>query len=77
MSLQNTRTPYPLQASVQVGKTTIDVQGNLTKPSNLATLGLHLKVSGASMEDLYSLIGIVLPAMSPYVTEGRLIDKLH
>ncbi|PUA17916.1 AsmA family protein [Glaciimonas sp. PCH181] len=77
LSLQNSSTPYPLQASVRVGKTAIDIQGNLTKPSDLAALDLRLKVSGASMDALYPLTGIVLPATPPFSTEGRLIGKLQ
>ena len=77
LSLQNSSTPYPLQASVRVGKTAIDIQGNLTKPSDLAALDLRLKVSGASMDALYPLTGIVLPATPPFATEGRLIGKLQ
>jgi uncharacterized protein involved in outer membrane biogenesis len=77
LSLQNSTTPYPLQASVNVGKTAIAIQGTLTKPSDLAALDLRLKLSGASMSNLYPLTGIVLPATPPFATEGRLIGKLN
>ncbi|PFH09674.1 hypothetical protein BCF11_2074 [Collimonas sp. PA-H2] len=77
LSLQNSSTPYPLLANVRVGKTTIGVQGTLTKPSDLAALDLRLKLSGASMSNLYPLTGIVLPATPPFSTEGRLIGKLN
>ncbi|MGB7193737.1 MAG: AsmA family protein [Collimonas pratensis] len=76
LSLQNSSTPYPLQANVRVGKTAIGVKGTLTKPSDLAALDLRLKLSGASMSNLYPLTGIVLPATPPFSTEGRLIGKL-
>ncbi|WP_041742805.1 AsmA family protein [Collimonas fungivorans] len=77
LSLQNSSKPYPLQASVHVGKTAIAIQGTLTKPSDLAALDLRLKLSGASMSNLYPLTGIVLPATPPFATEGRLIGKLN
>lgn len=77
LSLQSSTTPYPLQASVNVGKTAIAIQGTLTKPSDLAALDLRLKLSGASMSNLYPLTGIVLPATPPFATEGRLIGKLN
>ncbi|MEM4988400.1 AsmA family protein [Collimonas sp. H4R21] len=77
LSLQNSTTPYPLQASVNIGKTAIAIQGTLTKPSDLAALDLRLKLSGASMSNLYPLTGIVLPATPPFATEGRLIGKLN
>jgi len=77
LSLQNSSTPYPLQANVRVGKTAIGVKGTLTKPSDLAALDLRLKLSGASMSNLYPLTGIVLPATPPFATEGRLIGRLN
>jgi uncharacterized protein involved in outer membrane biogenesis len=77
LSLQNSTTPYPLQASVNIGKTAIAIQGTLTKPSDLAALDLRLKLSGASMSNLYPLTGIVLPATPPFATEGRLVGKLN
>ena len=77
LSLQNSSSPYPLQASVRVGKTAIAIQGTLTKPSDLAALDLRLKLSGASMSNLFPLTGIVLPATPPFATEGHLIGKLN
>lgn len=77
LSLQNSSKPYPLHASVHVGKTAIEVQGTLTKPSDLTALDLRLKLSGASMSNLYPLTGIVLPATPPFATEGRLIGKIN
>ncbi|MEO6918019.1 MAG: AsmA family protein [Collimonas sp.] len=76
LSLQNSSTPFPLQANVRIGKTAIGIKGTLTKPSDLAALDLRLKLSGASMSNLYPLTGIVLPATPPFSTEGRLIGKL-
>lgn len=77
LSLQNSSTPYPLQADVRVGKTAIGIKGTLTKPSDLAALDLRLKLSGASMSNLYPLTGIVLPATPPFSTEGHLTGKLN
>lgn len=77
LSLRNSSTPYPLQASVHVGKTAIAIQGTLTKPSDLAALDLRLALSGVSMENLYPLTGIVLPATPPFSTEGRLVGKIQ
>jgi hypothetical protein len=46
LSLQDQQQPYPLQAQVKVGKTSIGIRGTLTKPAELAALDLRLSVAG-------------------------------
>lgn len=77
LQLRQQSVPYPLQGEVHVGKTTISVKGTLTKPSDLAALDLHMKVSGVSMGHLYDLTGITLPETPPFATEGRLSGTLN
>ena len=76
LSLQQQAVPYPIMARVLVGKTLIAVEGTLTKPSDLAAMDMHLKVSGVSMDRLYAISGIYLPETPPFVTEGHLIGML-
>ncbi|MDO8412685.1 MAG: AsmA family protein [Gallionellaceae bacterium] len=77
LSLQEIKMPFPIEAVVQVGKTTIDVRGTLTQPQNLAALDMQLKLSGDSMGNLFPLIGIVLPETPPYTTAGHLTGTLN
>ena len=77
LSLQNQVKPYPIEASLHAGKTTIHLVGSLTKPSDLAALDMRLKLSGASMAQLYPLTGIVLPETPPFSTEGHLTGVLN
>ncbi len=76
LSLQQQIAPYPIMARVLIGKTLIAVEGTLTKPSDLAALDMHLKVSGPSMGRLYAISGIYLPETPPFSTEGHLIGTL-
>ncbi|MFL4557095.1 AsmA family protein [Yersinia kristensenii] len=76
LSMSDTSTPFPLQADVRSGSTRVAVAGTLTDPGNLAGLDLQLKFSGASLDNLYPLIGVLLPATPPYNTDGRLIASL-
>lgn len=76
LSLQHQTALYPIMAHLRMGKTVVAVEGTLTKPTDLAALDLHLKLSGASMARLYALIGIVLPETPPYATKGRLIGTM-
>lgn len=76
LSMSDASIPFPLQADVRSGSTRVAVAGTLTDPANLAGLDLQLKFSGASLDNLYPLIGVLLPATPPFNTDGRLIASL-
>lgn len=76
LALQHQTSPYPLMGHLRMGKTRIEIDGTLTKPTDLAALDLHLKLSGASMSDLYQSTGLVLPQTPPYTTDGHLLATL-
>lgn len=77
LALQDASQPFPVQADVSIGGTRAAVTGTLTDPVNLGALDLRLKLSGASMAQLYPLTGVTLPDTPPYSTDGHLIAKLH
>lgn len=68
--------PFPIKADLKIGDTTIQFEGSVTRPTQLAALDLRLKLKGATMADLNPLIGIALPNTPPYQTEGRLVGQL-
>ncbi|MGZ3252757.1 MAG: AsmA family protein [Burkholderiaceae bacterium] len=76
LALQHQKSPYHLMGHLRMGKTMIAVEGTLTKPTDLAALDMHLKLSGTSMAELYHFTGLVLPETPPYATEGHLIGTL-
>nr|WP_049831566.1 AsmA family protein [Janthinobacterium sp. Marseille] len=73
LALKNVDKPFPLEARLNVGKTSIRVNGTVTKPQELAAIDMRLHLSGASMADLYPLTGITLPKTPEFSTEGHLI----
>src|SRR5690606_10833851 len=77
LALHDEKKPFPLQARLNVGKTSISVNGTVTKPQALAAVDMRLKLSGASMADLYPLTGITLPKTPPFATEGHLTGVLN
>jgi uncharacterized protein involved in outer membrane biogenesis len=77
LSLQTEAAPYPIEATLRMGKTTARVTGNLTRPSDLAALDMRLNLAGANLAHLYALTGIVLPETPAYATEGHLIGILN
>ncbi|RSZ57389.1 AsmA family protein [Massilia atriviolacea] len=76
LSLKQQSTPYPVQADLRVGKTHIEIEGTVTKPTKLAAVDVRLKLSGASMARLYTLTGLLLPETPAFRTEGRLTGEL-
>lgn len=61
---------------MRYGSTLVAVVGTLTDPGNLAGLDLQLVLSGTSLDNLYPLLDVVLPATPPYQTEGHLSARL-
>lgn len=77
LSLHETDSQLPVDAKIWIGNTTIDAQGRLTGPYQLASLDLQVKVAGVSMAQLYPVTGIVLPETRPFTIEGRLSGTLN
>ncbi|MDF8360087.1 AsmA family protein, partial [Achromobacter anxifer] len=77
LALQDAKQPFPVQADVTIGGTRAAIAGTLTDPVNLGALDLRLKLSGASMAQLYPLTGVTLPDTPPYSTDGHLVAKLR
>lgn len=77
LSLREGSKPFPLQGQVHIGSTTIELEGSVVRPQNIAALDVNLKLSGDTMADLYPLLGVALPNTPPYRTEGHLIGELE
>ncbi|MBH3471788.1 AsmA family protein [Pseudomonas putida] len=77
LALQDARQPFPLQADVRIADTHVVLAGTLTDPRNLGALDLRLRLSGASLGNLYPLTGVTLPDTPAYSTDGRLSANLH
>ena len=77
VTLKNSMRPFPVQADVHVGRTRGQIVGAITDPLTFGGLDLDLTLSGASMADLYPLIGVTLPDTPPYRTAGHLMARLQ
>lgn len=77
LALQDASQPFPLQADLQIADTRIALAGTLTDPRNLGALDLRLRLSGASLGNLYPLTGVTLPDSPAYSTDGHLLARLH
>ena len=77
LALQGTDEPFPLQADVRIADTHVVLAGALTDPLHLGALDLRLRLSGASLGNLYPLTGVTLPDSPAYSTDGHLIANLQ
>lgn len=76
LSLQQGSDPFPVAGKLSIGKTSVELEGSVTRPQALAALDVKMKLSGDSMSDMLSLIGVALPVTPPYSTQGRLVATL-
>jgi len=76
LSLQQYSTPYPIEAGVRIGKTSVAIKGTVTNPRSLGALDVRLKLAGISMAKLYAVTGIPFPETPPFSTEGHLTGKI-
>lgn len=76
LSLQQGSQPFPIDAHVKIGETLIQIRGSVTRPQDLAALDVQFKLQGATMADLFPILGVVLPNTPAYSTEGRLVGTL-
>lgn len=73
LALRDESTPYPLKIDLTVGGTGVKAQGTITGLLKFAELDLQLALRGASLAQLYPLIGIAMPATRSYATDGKLL----
>ncbi len=75
LTLKDAGVRFPLEASADIGGNKIDLHGTLSDPKSLAGMDLQMKLAGPSMDELFPLTGVLLPATPPYETQGRLFGS--
>lgn len=73
LALRDESTPYPLTIKGNIGPTLIQASGKVTSLVKITALDVHLALSGKSLDQLYPLLGIALPATGAYAFKGQLL----
>lgn len=73
--LQNGEKPYPLKLSVDFGKTSIDVAGQIDDPFKMEGADLEMKLKGPDLADIFPVLGVPAPPTPPYSLAGHLTRK--
>ena len=66
--------PFPLDLTAVAGRTTLRAKGSIAGLADLAGIDVTFDLKGQDIEELYNLLGVVLPHTPPYELRGKL-DK--
>jgi AsmA family protein len=69
---QNTGAPFPLEVNAVAGRTSLKAQGVITNLAELAGVDATFDLQGRNLEELYKLLGVVLPSTPAYKLRGKL-----
>lgn len=64
--------PFPVQVDARAGATTLHVSGSVTSLATLDGANAQFAIQGHDLQDLYRLVGIVLPSTPRYSLQGNL-----
>lgn len=69
---QNTGAPFPLEVNAVAGRTSLKAQGVISNLAELAGVDATFDLQGRNLEELYKLLGVVLPSTPAYKLRGKL-----
>lgn len=75
LALRDENAPYPLTLDASIGHTTLHAQGSITSLVNFSAIDMQLTLRGASLAQLYPLLGIAFPETPAYSTQGHIAHQ--
>ena len=63
---------FPIEINAQSGKTSLKAKGTIANLAKFAGLDAAFDIQGRNLEELYRLVGVVLPSTPPYKLRGKL-----
>lgn len=69
---QNVKESFPIEINAVAGKTTLKAKGLVENLAELNGLDASFDIQGNNLEELYKLVGVVLPSTPPYKLRGNL-----
>lgn len=75
LAIRDESTPYALKIDATVGHTGVRADGTVTSLLKFTAMDMRLALRGDSLEQLFPLLGIAVPATRAYVTEGHLLHS--
>jgi AsmA protein len=75
LGLRDENTPYALRTDFSIGRTEVKADGTITSLLKFSAVDMRLALRGASLAQLYPLLGIAMPETRAYATEGHLLHR--
>jgi len=69
---EQAQVPFPIEINALAGKTSLKAQGSIVNLADLAGVDATFDLQGRNLEELYKLVGVVLPSTPPYKVRGKL-----
>ena len=69
------KAPFPVELNAVAGRTSLKAKGSIENLASLAGVDATFDLQGQSLDDLYNLLGVVLPNTPPYKLHGQLEKK--
>lgn len=71
---KDTQAPFPLEVNAVAGRTSLKAKGVIANMAALEGIDATFDLQGQNLDDLYNLLGVVMPSTPPYKLRGKL-DK--
>ena len=71
---RDTQAPFPLEVNAAAGATRLQAKGSIAGLADLSGIDATFDLSGRNLDELYRLLGVVLPSTPPYRLRAKL-DK--
>jgi hypothetical protein len=72
---QNIQAPFPVEVNAVAGRTRLKAKGLITNLAEFASVDATFDLQGRNLEELYRLLGVVLPSTPPYKLRGKLVKN--
>lgn len=72
---KDTRAPFPIEVTAAAGRTSLKAKGSIAGLVDLSGIDASFELQGQSLDDLYQLLGVVMPHTPPYKFRGKLDKK--
>lgn len=69
---KNTAAAFPVEVNAVAGKTSMKAKGSVANLADFAGIDVTFDLEGRNLEELYKLVGVVLPSTPPYKLRGKL-----
>ncbi|MDB5741933.1 MAG: AsmA family protein [Polaromonas sp.] len=69
---KDTQAAFPMEVNAVAGKTSLKAQGSIANLAELGSIDATFDLQGQNLDDLYNLLGVVLPSTPAYKLRGKL-----